>query len=130
MSALNAVKRVVRAKSKSSSAPAKPRAPLAACGPEKLRATVVSLRLQMKDMDNRLQKLQQKIEKNGVGVSETLEKDILTIMGGQNLEATPHMKFFWQEQKETSPVFQNGQTLPPTSDTICSFYSQQISICI
>jgi hypothetical protein len=51
MSALNAVKRVVRAKSKSSSAPAKPRAPLAACGPEKLIATVVSSRLQMKDME-------------------------------------------------------------------------------
>jgi hypothetical protein len=113
MSALNAVKRVVRAKSKFSSALAKPRAPLAACGPEKLRATVVSSRLQMKDMEDRLQKLQQKIEQNGVGVSETLEKDILTILGGQNLEATPHMKFFWQEQMKLLQSSKMGRRYHP-----------------
>ena len=53
-SALNAVKRVAKVKSKSSAAPAKPKAPLSACGPEKLRATVVSSRLQVKDLEDRL----------------------------------------------------------------------------
>ena len=37
--------------------------------------------------------LQQKIEQDGIGVSESFEKNILMIMGGQSLEATPHMKF-------------------------------------
>ena len=113
MSALNAVKRAAKAKSKSSAAPAKPRAPLSACGPEKLRATVVSSRLQVKDLEDRLQELQRKIEQHGIGVSEALEKDILTIMGGQSLEATPHMKFFWQEQMKLLQSSKMGRRYHP-----------------
>jgi hypothetical protein len=67
----------------------------------------------MKDMEDRLQKLQQKIEQNGIGVSETLEKDILTIMGSQNLEATPHMKFFWQEQMKLLQSSKMGRRYHP-----------------
>ena len=36
--------------------------------------------------------LEVRIKEDGVGISETLEKDILKIMGGQCLEATLHMK--------------------------------------
>ena len=71
--------------------PGQKKEPLAACGADKLRATVKAQRLECKQLDQ----LQTEIKKDGVGVSEGLEKDILTIMGGQNLEATPHMKFFW-----------------------------------
>ena len=42
--------------------------------------------------------MEDRIQKDGVGVSEGLENDILKIMGGQNLEGTPHMKFFWEQQ--------------------------------
>ena len=52
----------------------------------------------MKDLEDCLQQLQQNIEHHGIGISEGPEKDILKIMGGQSLEATPHMKFFWPEQ--------------------------------
>ena len=67
-------------------------------GPEKLRATVIETRLKNKKLEAKLELLQSKIDKEGVDVSESLEKDLLKIMGGQNMEATPHMKFFWQEQ--------------------------------
>jgi hypothetical protein len=113
MSALNAFKRVARAKSKSSAAPAKPKAPLSACGPEKLKATVISSRVQVKDLEERLQHLQENIEQHGVGVSEPLEKDILKIMGGQSLEATPHMKFFWQEQMKLLQSTKMGRRYHP-----------------
>ena len=93
-SASNTMKRAARKKSKASAIPAKPKASLASCGPDKLRATVKSMRLQVKDLEDRLQQLQLKIEQQGIGISESLEKDILKIMGGQSLEATPHMKFF------------------------------------
>ena len=33
-----------------------------------------------------------------MGISGALENNILKIMGGQNLDATPHMKFFWKQQ--------------------------------
>ena len=97
-SVLKKMKRVAKRKDRGSASPAKTKAPLSKCGPKKLQSTVVSTRLQVKDLEDRLQKLQKEIQQHDVGVSETLEKGILTIMGGQNLDATPHMKFFWQEQ--------------------------------
>ena len=85
-------------KKRSTSAPAKDKAPFAACSAEKLRATVVEKRLEYKQLKNKVKYLQGKIEKSGVSVSEPLEKDLLTIMSRQNLDSTPHMKFFWEQQ--------------------------------
>ena len=112
-SASNAVKRAAIKKSKASTTPAKPKASLEACGPHKLRATVKSTRLQVKDLKDRLQQLQTKIEQQGIGISEGLEKDILKIMGGQGLEATPHMKFFWQEQMKLLQSAKMGRKYHP-----------------
>jgi hypothetical protein len=63
-----------------------------------LIATVKASRLACKQLEDRLEQLEAHIKKHGVGVSDSLGKDILKIMGGQNLEATPHMKFFWEQQ--------------------------------
>ena len=65
-SALNAIKRAAKSKTKASSAPAKPKAPLSACGPEELWAIVISSRLHVKDLKERLQKLQGEIQKDGI----------------------------------------------------------------
>ena len=81
-----------------SSVPAKSKASLSACGPDKLRATVKATRLECKQLEDRAKELETRINDDGMPISEALEKDILKIMGGQNLEATPHMKFFWQQQ--------------------------------
>ncbi len=112
-SASSAVRRAARKKSKASATPAKPKASLTACGPEKLRATVISTRLQVKDLERRLLELQQKIEQHRIGVSESFEKDILMIMGEQSLEATPHMKFFWQEQMKLLQSAKMGRRYHP-----------------
>ena len=55
-------------------------------------------RLECKQLEGRIKELEAKIKDDGVGISGSLENDILKIMGGQNLEATPHMKFFWEQQ--------------------------------
>ena len=88
LKAAQAIKKSARRKTQSSSAPAKKKAPLADCEADKSRATVKAQRLECKQVEARLDQLQTEIKKDGVGVSEGLEKDILTIMGGQNLEAT------------------------------------------
>ena len=95
---INAIERADKSKTKASLAPAKTKAPLSACGPEKLRATVISSRLHIEDLEEHLQKFLGDIQKDGIGISESFEKDILSIMGGQSLESSPHMKLFWQEQ--------------------------------
>ena len=45
-----------------------------------------------------MEQLEALIKKEGVGISDSFEKDVLRIIGEQNLEATPHMRFFWQQQ--------------------------------
>lgn len=105
--------RSLRKKKKASSTPAKAKASLAACGPEKLRATVKSTTLQCKQLEDKLQELQTKIENDGVGISESLEKDLLKIMGGQNLEATPHMMFFWKQQMKLLQAEKMGRRYHP-----------------
>ena len=46
-------------------------------------------------------------------VSESLDKDLLTIMSGQNLEATPHMRFFWEQQMHQMRSTKMGRRYHP-----------------
>ena len=48
-----------------------------------------------------------------MSVSDSLGKDLLKIMAGQNLEATPHMKFFWQEQMKLLQFKKMGRRYHP-----------------
>ena len=64
--------------------------------------------LRSKMLKEQLGKLQQKIVDHGVSVDKSLEEDIGQIMNGQNIEATPHMKFFWQEQIKLSQSSSSG----------------------
>lgn len=83
---------------KSWATPAKGKATLASCGPEKLPTTLKTARLENKQLEQRLQQLDAQIKQNDMPISEDLEEDILKIMGRKSLEATPHMNFFWQQQ--------------------------------
>jgi hypothetical protein len=86
---------------------------LVACGAEKLRATVIADRVRLKDLEARLENMQRQIEKHGVNVSKPPEKDLLTIMSGQNLDSTPHMKFFWKQQMRLLETNKMGRIYHP-----------------
>ena len=90
--------KAAKRKKKTTAAPAKSKAPLSSCSSEKLVATVKASRLECKQLEGRIKELESKIKNHGVEISGTLENNILKIMSGQNLEATPHMKFFWEQQ--------------------------------
>ena len=111
--ATNCLKKAATRKKKISTAPAKPKAPLSACGSEKLIATVKASRIACKQLENRVEQLETQIKKEGVGISDSLEKDILKIMGEQNLEATPHMRFFWQQQMKLLQSKKMGRRYHP-----------------
>ena len=85
-------------KKRTKASPAKSKASLAACSPEKLRATVKATSLECKMLNEQLQEMQERIQEQGVCIDKSLEEDIRKIMDGQNLNATPHMKFFWEGQ--------------------------------
>ena len=107
-----AIKKASRRKSRASESPSKDKAPLAACGPAKLRATVISDRLHCKQLEERLQTLEKKIEAEGIHLDEAIDKNVLQIISGQNLDATPHMKFFWEQHIITHIIFYKMFSLP------------------
>ena len=113
------LKKVATRKMTVSSVRAKSEASLSACGPDKLRATVKATRLECKQLEDRVKELETRINEDGVSTSETVEKDILKIMGGQNLEATPHMKFFWQQQMKLLQTEKMARRSPPNY-TLCT----------
>ena len=106
------IKKAARKRGKVSATPAKSKAPLVACGPEKLRATVRSTSSNVSSWRTSCISLKRKLKKMEC-VSEYLEKDLLTIMGGQNLEATPHMKFFWEQQMKLLQSKKMGRRYHP-----------------
>ena len=64
-------------------------------------------------LEAKVKSMQAQIENDSIAVSETLEKDVLTIMGGQNLEITPHMKFFWEQQVRLRQANKFGRRFHP-----------------
>ena len=73
----------------------------------------MAARLENKILEERLEELQQKIVERGVSVDQSLEDDILKIMSAQNLEVTPHVKFFWQEQIKLLQSSSSGRRYHP-----------------
>ena len=72
--------------------------PLAVFGPDKLWATVQATRLECKMQKEQLQEMKEHTQDQVICIEKSLEEDIHKIMDWQNLNATPHMKFFWDEQ--------------------------------
>ena len=110
--ALKAIKKASKCKTRASEAPAKPKAPLALCGPEKLRATLKATR-KCKDLKERVHNLEKQISRDGFSVSDATEKDILKTMAGKNLDDIPHMKFFWEKQMKLLQSSKMGRRYRP-----------------
>ena len=61
----------------------------------------------------KLQEMQERIQEQGILINRSLEEDIRKIMDGQNLNATPHMKFFWEEQMKVLQSTSCGRRYHP-----------------
>ena len=87
--------------------PVKEKAPLAGCSKERLIATVQQQRMECKKLKGELSAQEKDISTHSITVNESLEKDILDIIGNTDLKQTPHMELFWKQQKKllASPKF-------------------------
>ena len=116
-------------KKRSSSARAKSKASLAACSSEKFGATVLAKGLECKQLEDRVKNLQDKIEKSAVSAIEPLEKDLMIITSGPNLDSTPSHEVFLGTANSLVENKEDGPALSP-NDTICTVNALQISFCI
>ena len=89
------------------SIPVKDKAPLASCSRGRLIASIKQQRLRCKDFESQLVGMKKEIYSNSTEINKALEDDILNILGNSDLNSTPHMNLFWQQQKKllASPKF-------------------------
>ena len=66
--------------------------------PSSTSTTVKASRIECKMLKEQLQEMQERIQEQEILINRSLEEDIRKIMDGQNLNGTPHIKFFWEEQ--------------------------------
>ena len=88
--------------------PVKNKAPLSVSSKSRLVATIHQQRLVCKQLENRLADLEKEIVKNSISVDEIMEKDILSILADRHDDdVSPHMKFFWEQQRKLlqTPTF-------------------------
>ena len=109
LKAAQAIKKSTRRKTQSLSAPAKKKAPLAACGADKLRATVKAQRLECKQLEARLDQLQTEIKKDGIGEGHSHNNGRSKPGGNTSYE------IFLVAADEIAANQKNGQTVSPPS---------------
>ena len=99
--------------------PLKNNAPLTSCSKERLVATVQKQRLTCKELESQIQQMKTEIEDNSVTVNKDLENDLLQILGHTSLNNTPHMKLFWEQQKNLLSSSASGRRYHPQIIRFC-----------
>ena len=89
-----------------SALPAKTKPPLTACSSAKLQATIREERVHLKEsqlkcmqLEDRLKRMEDEISSHGVTLDDDASKSFLAILDQTNLQATPHMKLVFEQQK-------------------------------
>ena len=93
--------------------PAKVKAPVSRTRPEKLKLALQQQRLECKNLKKQIEKMKVEIENNSVKVDEGLEKDIATILEGNDKKHSPFMKLFWAQQQEAWKRSEKGIRFHP-----------------
>ena len=83
------------------------KAPLSVSSKERLVTTVRHQRMQCKELESRLTDMEREIKSNSIEVDDVLEGDIQNILANSDMDCSPHMKFFLEQQKKllASPKF-------------------------
>ena len=83
------------------------KAPLSCLSKEQLVATVKDTRVNLKEaklkcvqLEKRVQRMENEINNHGIRIETGLEKELTSIITNTSLEATPHMKLVWEQQKK------------------------------
>ncbi|CAB3981011.1 Transposable element P transposase [Paramuricea clavata] len=108
--------------------------PLSCLSKEQLIATVKDTRVNLKEaklkcaqLERRVQRMENEIKHHGIRIETGLEKELTSIITNTSLEATPHMKLVWEQQKKALNQQSNfelrdsGTMQLPSSRTLRSY---------
>ena len=88
-----------RAKEAILKTPAKRNAPLKKTHPNRVQLALKDERTKSAELQKTIEKMKKEIQSKSVQVCDTLGKDFEKMMS-ENLDASPFMKLFWEEQKK------------------------------
>ena len=83
-------------------------------------------KLKCAQLERRVQRMENEIKHHGIRIETGLEKDLTSIITNTPLEATPHMKLVWEQQKKALSQQSNfGHRWHPHFTRFClSIYSK------
>ena len=68
--------------------------------PERIKLTLLMQRSKCAELEQKLEEMKLEIQKSSVEVGHQLSQDITSILGKSDMNITPFMDLFWQEQKK------------------------------
>ena len=96
----NREKSLIR-KEKIINTPAKIKAPISQTSSQRLKLTIQSIRIENKELKEKIEHLQAEIAKNSLTVDSNLSEDLVSIMSDTDqTKLSPFMKLFWEEQQK------------------------------
>ena len=100
--------------------PIKPNAPITFISSERLKVSMQYYRLENKELKNQVTKLQKELNKCAIHTSDSLNKDLVSIMSSADpSKVSPFMKFFWGEQQKYYQASSTGVRYHPAIIRYC-----------
>ena len=87
-------------KSKNLCNPAKPKAPVSATHPNRLKLTLQQQRLKCGQLQKEIEEMRLAINSSGISVDSQLDQDVKLIMSREGSKISPFMKLFWEQQQK------------------------------
>ena len=88
------------AKQKKLAEPAHLFSPASQTTPERIKLTLQMQRFKCAELEQKLKEMKLEIQKSSVEVDHQLSQDITSILGKSDMNITPFMDLFWQQQKK------------------------------
>ena len=100
--------------------PAKTNAPISLTSPERIKLTLQNHRIKNKELQTRIENLQQELKTSSVSVSNNLNNDLRSIMSNaDSSKVSPFMTFFWEQQQKYLQSSSSGVRYHPMIIRYC-----------
>ena len=96
----NRTAKEVQRKGKNLCIPAKPKAPVSATHPTRLKLTLQQQRLKCSQLQKEIEEMRLAINSSSVSVDPKLDQDVKGIISTEGSKMSPFMKLFWEQQQK------------------------------
>lgn len=108
-----------KAKQRKLAEPAHLKAPVSKTAPERIKLTLQMQRLKCADLERQLEEMRTEINNSSMEIDHEWSNDLTTILRKSDVNITPFMNLFWQQQKKLFSSSQTGVRYHPMIIRYC-----------